>query len=197
MMKTTVASLALAALGPFSSCGDLRELVLGVDPIEERPFVAAPAPAPSLAPSKVLAADPDPRLTIKLPGGGEASYEYAQAKLLMSRGQLTAGSFVLTPKALGPSGTEDELALLADLCTRREDPQCVAQVEAHRKGLRGGAGSIDSLKKLAKKSPEAARALLMPQLEAGTITSEQIAVLADACRALKDKPCESMLAAMQ
>lgn len=193
MMKITVASLALAALGPFSSCADLRELVLGVDPIEERPFVATPAPAPS----KVLAADPDPRLTIKLPGGGEASYEYAQAKLLMSRGQLTAGSFVLTPKALGPSGTEDELALLADLCTRREDPECVAQVEAHRKGLRGGAGSIDSLKKLAKKSPESARALLMLQLEAGTITSEQVAVLADACRALKDKPCESMLAAMQ
>jgi hypothetical protein len=194
-MSIKAAIVALGALGPFSSCADFREFVLGTPPIEDKPVVLDSAPAAS----KELPAqgEPDPRLTIKLPGGGEASFEYAQAKRLMDRGQLMAANFVIMPKALGDTGTEDEVALLADICDKRSDDECRAKVVARKKGMKGAGGaSIDELKKLAKKSPEAARALLMPRLEAGTITNEQAAVLGDACHTLKDAPCESMVSSM-
>lgn len=186
------ALVALALLGPFSSCEEFREFVLGTQPIEDKPVVLDSAPAASL--TQTSPGEPDPRIAIKLPNGGEASYEYAEAKRLMNRGQFTAASFVIMPKALSESGTEDELNLLGDLCVKREDADCTANVQAHKKGLKGaGAASLDELKKLAKRSPEAARALLMPRLEAGTITREQIDVLGDACKSLRDKPCQSMV----
>lgn len=187
-MKAAIVAVGL--LGPFSSCEDFRELVLGIKPIEEKPIVLDSAPAASQ--TQTSPGEPDPRIAIKLPSGSEASYEYAEAKRLTNRGQFTAASFVIMPKALSESGTADELKLLADLCVKREDADCSANVQAHKKGLKGVA-SIDELKKLAKKSPEAARALLMPRLESGHITREQIDVLGDACKSLKDKPCQSMV----
>lgn len=186
------ALVAALFVGPFSSCADVRELVLGTKPIEEKPVVLDSAPAPSRALD--MQGEPDPRLSIRLPNGGEASYEYAEAKRRMDRGQFTAASLVLMSKALSDSGTEDELNLLGELCAKRSDPECSATVQAHKKGLKNAGGaSVEDLKKLAKKSPEAARALLMPRLEAGTITREQIDVLGDACKSLKDKPCQSMV----
>ena len=191
-MKTLV---VLLALGPFSSCEDFRELLVGTKPIEDKPVVLDSAPAAS-ALAAAAPAEPDPRLAIKLPNGGEASYEYAEARRLMTRGQLSAASFVLTPKAMGPTGTADELDLLAELCQKRDDRACVVEAAAHRKGLGDVAGaSIDDLKKLAKKSPADARALLMQRLEVGTITADQVAVLGDACHTLRDKACESMVKA--
>lgn len=193
----TKATFVLLVLGPFSSCEDFKELVLGTKPIEDKPVVLDSAPAAS-APTSTSPGEPDPRIAIKLPGGGEASYEYAEAKRLMGRGQFMAASFVLTPKALSENGTADELDLLAELCGKRDDKECIANVAARKKGLGNVAGaSLDDLKKLAKKSPEDARTLLMQRLQAGTLTKEQAEVLADACHKLRDKECESMLKAME
>jgi len=194
-MNSACIVLVFGALGPFSSCTDLRDFVLGVPPIEEKPIVLDPGPIASQ--TQTSPGEPDPRLTIKLPGGGEASYEYAEGKRLMGRGQLVAASFTLMPKALGATGTSDELLLLEELCRQRGDDECLATVKARQAGLKtAGGASLEDLRALAKKNPEATRNLLMPRLEAGTLTDEQAEVLAAACHSLHDKPCESMVEAL-
>lgn len=195
-MKHSLTSCSMAALlsfGSTSSCDDAKEFVFGKKPIEDRPVVLNTAPA-AASQTNTSPGEPDPRIAIKLPNGGEASYEYAEAKRLMGRGQLMAASFVLMPKALNEAGTEDELNLLAELCRKREDTDCLATVKAHKSGLRGAGGaSMGDLRKLAKKSPEDVRNLLMPRLEAGTITDEQVQLLGEVCKKTRDKPCESMV----
>lgn len=195
-MNRTLAScslVALASVGPFSSCDDVKDLFLGTKPIEDKPIAVA-APAAAASETNTSPGEPDPRLAIKLPNGGEASYEYAEAKRLMNRGQLMAASFVIMPKALADTGTVDELDLLAELCKKREDSECVATVKARKSGLKGAGGaSLDELHKLAKKSPEDLRNLLMPRLENGTITPEQVALLGEVCHKLREKECESMV----
>lgn len=179
----------LLVLGPFSDCLDeARTLVLGTNPIEERPVVLASA---SAAPS-ASAAEPeraDPRTVFKLPSGEEASYEYAEAKRLMVGGRLVAAALIITPKALGETGTKDELDLLAELCEKREDKDCMAKVAARRKGASAG---VDDLRKLAKSSPEDARTLLLPRLQSGEISAEEAEILAGVCAKLRDKECEGM-----
>ena len=195
-MNRTFASCSLVVFtsaGPFSSCNDLEEFLLGTKPIEEKP-AAVELPSAPASQTNTSPGEPDPRLAIKLPSGGEASFEYAEARRLMNRGQLMAASFVIMPKALSDTGTTDELDLLAELCTKREDSECVATVKAHKNGLRGaGKASLEDLRKLAKKSPEDLRNLLMPRLENGTITAEQVELLGEVCHKLREKQCESMV----
>lgn len=191
MTRSVWLLLPTAAL--LGGCDDVKVLIFGQQPIEERPAVLAAetaAPAP-IAPDP--GSEPDPRLTIKLPGGGEASFEYAEAKRLMSRGQYTAASFTLMGKALGDSGTPDELALLGELCAKRNDAECTSQVALKRSSLKDlGPLSLADLKKMARKSPENVKLLLMPRLEDGTLAKEEAAVLADVCKRLRDKECESL-----
>lgn len=186
--------LGVVLLGTLTGCDDVKEFLFGKKPIEDKPVVLDSSPSAPASQTNTSPGEPDPRLTIKLPNGGEASYEYAEAKRLMDRGQFMASSFVLMPKALGTTGTEDELNLLADLCQRRGDADCLANVKAHKNGLRGAGGaSMDELRKLGKKSPEDLRNLLMPRLEGGTITAEQVDLLGECCKKLHDKQCQSMV----
>lgn len=171
------------------SCADeFKSLIFGTNPIEEAPVIASAqaTPLPSLPPEPERA---DPRAIYKLPNGGEASYEYAEAKRLMSVGRLMAAGMILTSKALGETGTADELDLLIELCTRQEEEACVASATAKKKGL---GGDLDSLRKLAKSSPENARTLLLPRLQSGELSAAEAEILAGACAKLRDKECEGM-----
>lgn len=192
--KHSLVLLALGSFGPFSSCTDFKEFLFGQKPIEDKPVVLDSSPSAPASQTNTSPGEPDPRIAIKLPNGGEASFEYAEAKRLMNRGQFMAASFVLMPKALNEGGTEDELSLLAELCQKRGDTDCLASVKAHKNGLKGAGGaSMDELRKLAKKSPEDVRNLLMPRIEAGTITDEQLQLLGECCKKTRDKQCESMV----
>jgi hypothetical protein len=175
----------------LTGCRGVKTLFLG-DPETLAPATPPPPLLPASGALGTSSASSSAAGSLRLPNGQLASPEYAEASSLQRNGQLWKARFVVAPKALGSTGTREELRLLAEVCKAQSDLYCVDQ--AHEKlGLPAVESEIERTKKLGRKNPKAARALLLPKLEGGTpLTLEEASVLKQICEKLKDKNCDAL-----
>jgi hypothetical protein len=178
-------------------CRQARTLFFGdPDTIPVKPTEHQVHNARGLGPS--LSEPPDAVKTappMRLPGGGLASREYAEATSLQSTGQLWRARLILSPKAMSKEGTREELTLIAEICKAQGDIECIDQ--AHEKlGLPPVTTELEHLRRLAKKDPKAVRATLLPKLDGeARVGPEELFLLRGACDKLKDKTCIEKLRA--
>jgi hypothetical protein len=134
-----------------------------------------------------------------------------QARIYESRGQLWLAQMSLEKQALGPSGTKEEAELLAWICHRRDEPECVRKCEAklgRKLKLDGGAPGLlfDAGREhdeptsdvarardhVLKENWQHARLLLEPRVVDGNATKEEIRLLKQVCREQGDRMCVAL-----
>ncbi|MCL2779294.1 MAG: hypothetical protein FWD73_14965 [Polyangiaceae bacterium] len=133
-----------------------------------------------------------------------------QARTYFANGQNWLARFVLEPQALSPSGTPEEIELLAQICNVQGDEECVGKCNAklgHK--VKGDSGKDDSdrargaasaapteLKRaqdyVAKKQLGPARAILEPKLLNDTASKDEIVLLKSICVQKADRMCVAL-----
>ena len=134
-----------------------------------------------------------------------------QARIYESRGQLWLAQMTLEKEALGPSGTKEEIELLAWICHRRDEPECVEKCEAklgRKLKLDGGtprvafdprrdqsepASNFARARDLVLKEDWAsARTMLEPRVVEGKAAKEEVRLLKQVCQHQGDRMCVAL-----
>lgn len=140
---------------------------------------------------------PAPLESFSEAGADDAKSIYAQAKAYVDDGRVWPARLILEKKALGDSGTREEVALLQRICEDQNDQDCVDACIIKNGGkikARRDSGAkptpMSTAQDLLKKGKTAqAEKVLEPDVTAGTASREHIELLRVVCGKLKDKAC--------
>lgn len=187
-MKLVVA--ALVVLSPLSTCGT-----------QSKDGPASPEPQPSAVTEPVPDLRPVPLESFSEAGIDEGSKStYEQAKAYVDDGRVWPARLILEKKALGDTGTRDEVLLLQRICEDQNDQDCVdacitksgGKIKA-RRDAGAKPSAMSAAQDLLKKGKTAqAKKLLEPDVVSGAAPREQIELLRVVCGKLKDKACIAM-----
>jgi hypothetical protein len=155
-----------------------------------------PASAPEAPPATPSAAPP-------ASSNIENQPPLVRARAYFANGQNWPARFTIEPQALSPSGTPEEIELLAQICNVQGDEECVDSCNAKlgRKGnsdrTHGAASAATTdLSRardyVAKKQLRPARAILEPKVLNDTASNDEIVLLKSICIKVADRMCTAL-----
>jgi hypothetical protein len=180
--------LGLLVLLSTLACKKVEQLLL--PDLREDPLPAVSVDAESAAPGLLVDAGvPAVAPSVALSDGGVASAEFAEALALRAAGAHWLGQLKLQAKALGSTGTHEELVLLRSMCAEQQDAACVRQCD-ERLGTSATTPQFDrKMAELAKRQPVAARDALLAELRVGGLSAPSAALLGRLCSAKPAPAC--------
>lgn len=199
--RRTIGVLLGAELVFFAACSNKKP------PPEEPPPVIATATA-TVPPVALSGVAPVSAFVDAASSDGKTPYE--QAREYEASGQLWLARLVLENKAIGPSGTKQEIELLATICHEQSDDRCVSECSkklgkklkfetiAPRHPLESGehkepeSDAARARDHILKHQYKEARELLEPRVLDGKASKEEVRLLRSACKHQGDRMCTAL-----